>query len=162
MKKICLLLIVILLVGCSKKEVIGSNQIKSCPNCVFNYYDEGKKYGNNGSILKDYKDDYKTLDKKIFLGHILDDNKKIVRGFACGIEKNKVFCLEGTNDGSKYLDNIKVLKEVYGEDKCEQYEEYFICHGELISGTNINGNADVDYPDGLACMAISNETLVCE
>ena len=162
MKKIYLLLIILLLVGCGKKKIVGSKQIDSCPNCVFNYYFEGKHYGENGSILNDYTNDYKTLNHQIFLGHILDNNKKIIRGFACGIESGQVFCIEGTNDGSKYDDNIKVLKEVYGENKCEQTEESFICHGDLISGTNRQGTADVDYPDGIACMAISNETIICD
>ncbi len=162
MKKMYLLLIILLLAGCGKKKIVGSKQIDSCPNCVFNYYFEGKHYGKNGSVLSDYTNDYESLNHQIFLGHILDNNKKIIRGFACGIESGKVFCIEGTNDGSKYEDNIKVLKEVYGEDKCEENDNSFICHGELISGTNRDGTADVDYPDGIACMAISNETIICD
>ena len=160
----------LLLIGCGIKteKIIGSNQIESCPNCVFSFYDGGKQYGEKGSILNDYTNNYKTLkydeinQRRFFLGHILDDNKKILRGFACGIENGKAFCLEGTNDGSKYQDNIEILKEIYGQEKCEQFDDYIICKDELISGANINGTVDVGINDGPSCMAISNNTLTCE
>ena len=156
----------LLLIGCSRnsERIVGSNQIDSCPNCIFSFCDSGKQYGEKGSILNDYnalKYD-ENNQRSFFLGHILDDDKKIIRGFACGIENGKAFCLEGTNDGSKYQDNIKTLKEIYSQEKCEQFDDYIICKDELVSGANINGTVDVGVRDGFSCMAINNNTLICE
>lgn len=168
MKKGLLLIIVLLILeGCAKpsNSIAGSKQINSCPNCVFSYDDRGLKYGEKGSTLKEYTNDYTTLknnkdeQRRYFLGSILDDSGKIIRGFACGILNEVPFCLEGTNDGSKYETNIDILKSIYGEDKCEEFEDYIVCRDTLIAGTNKNGNADVGIEG--ACMAISNNTLVC-
>ena len=170
MKKIILLIFVlVLLFGCNKRvnnEL--KNQIESCPDCVYSYYEEGIKYGEKGSILKDYVYDYTKLkdqdgnQRRFFLGHVLDKNGKVKKGYACGIENNIAFCLEGTNDGSKYGTNVEVLKEVYGEDKCNTLDNYIVCRGSIVSGSNKNGTSDIGTSDGVSCMAINNNSLVCE
>ena len=100
------------------------------PNCVYSYYVTTNVipqlyYADNGtntrSTLSEYTTDYTTLkdtndnQRSYFLGYILDNNDKITRGFVCGIKNmgeptERVFCLEGTTDDSKYTNNLNLLQ----------------------------------------------------
>ena len=64
--------------------------------------------------------------RKMFLGHTLE-NGKIKRGFACGINNENVFCIEGSRDGSKYEDNVDILRRIFGDDNCEEDDYFIIC-----------------------------------
>lgn len=126
--------------------------IDSCPNCVFAYYevDEIKDYGENGGILTNYTRDYRLLKENneqlvYFLGHVIDNNGKILRGFTCGIvnigETNeKAFCLEGSHGGETYNSNKTLLQgmESYFSEGCEEEEDNFHCTGDInvIISTN--------------------------
>ena len=98
--------------------------IPSCPGCVFVYtytpmYAIWNTENHDPTELtsSDYSDDYRIAinknfnpdEKIIFLGVILDNNK-ISRAFACGLIGGTVpFCLEGTQDGSKDMNNIALM-----------------------------------------------------
>ncbi len=167
-KKYVFLLMIIsilLITGCSNKNKMTIN---SCENCAFSYYDEesSKKYGENVH-LKDFTYDYKELktkegeNRKMFLGHILS-GKKIERGFACGINNDKVFCIEGTHDGSKYEDNALILRSIFGDENCEEDDYFIICKDDIYAATNRDGTANVGVSsDGIECKAISNGTMNC-
>ena len=169
MKKEYYLLIIIVIIfaitGCSSKQKITIND---CKDCAFSFYNEedSKRYGDNVS-LKDFTYDYKELkdkigkNRKMFLGHILD-GKKIKRGFACGINNGDVFCIEGTLDGSKYEDNVKVLKNVFGDNNCREDDYFIFCKDDIFAGANRDGTANVGISnDGVECKAISNGTMNC-
>ena len=83
------------------------------PDCVYAFYTTSKNFGPNGtgSVLTEYTEDYTTLNKNYFLGHILDNNQKIEQAFVCGLNDGKIFCVEG--DGAKYEKNKKIIKEVF-------------------------------------------------
>ena len=102
------------------------------PNCVYAYYvsdysNPGKMYSNTESersTLTGYTSDYTTLkysnneQRRIFLGHILDDNDKIIKGFVCGVKNvgeanEQVYCIEGTRDGSKYNTNVGKVQQLW-------------------------------------------------
>ena len=143
---VCLLVLTILLTGCDNKKI---NNIESCENCVFAYYDVQRQYGIEGNLLEEYTKDYTTLKAdgvqiNKFLGHILDENGVIVRGFACGINKGQPFCLEGSIDDSLYEQNKEVLKKVYDEDKCVDAETSFQCNDELYVIIYKTGNVLID------------------
>ena len=123
-RKISFILLIVIsftITACNKEEKMT---IDSCENCAFGFYSEesSKQFGVNIS-LKDYTYDYKELQskngesRKMFLGHMLE-NGKIKRGFACGINNEDVFCIEGTRDGSKYEDNVRILRSIFGDDNC--------------------------------------------
>lgn len=162
-----LLLIFILftITACRKKEKFT---IDSCENCAFSFYNEesSKQYGTN-KTLKDYTYDYKELkttngeSRKMFLGHILE-NGKIKRGFACGINNENVFCIEGTRDGSKYEDNVDILRRIFGDDNCEEDDYFIICKDDIYAATNRDGTVNVGVSsDDFECKAISNGTMNC-
>ena len=167
-RKIPLILLIVIsftITACKKEEKITIN---SCENCAFSFYSEesSKQYDANIS-LKDYTYDYKELQnksgegRKMFLGHMLE-NGKIKRGFACGINNGKVFCIEGTRDGSKYEDNVLILRSIFGDDNCKE-DDYFIkCKDDIFAATNRDGTANVGVSlDSIECNVISNGTMNC-
>lgn len=83
------------------------------PKCVYAVYDNNKNYGENGDMLANYETDYTQLNSDYFLGHILNDNGKIIRAFACILKDGMPICLEGTTDGSKYEKNKEILTEKF-------------------------------------------------
>ena len=139
---VCLVLLTIIIVtGC------GSNKSYSnCKNCKYSRYKVFRRYNEKRDKLNDYKEDYKELESKIFLGHELDSDGKILKGYACGIEKGSLVCVQGDTDGSSYDDNVDILYKVFG-NKCseETYTtstKYFNCEGEDIT-INVNSSGKV-------------------
>ena len=167
-RKISFILLIVIsftITACSKKEKMT---IDSCENCAFDFYSEesSKQFGVNIS-LKDYTYDYKKLQskngesRKMFLGHMLE-NGKIKRGFACGINNEDVFCIEGTRDGSKYEDNVRILRSIFGDDNCKEDDYFIFCKDDIFAGTNRDGTANVGVsPDYIECKVISNGTMNC-
>ncbi|MBR3523175.1 MAG: hypothetical protein IKN87_00610 [Bacilli bacterium] len=166
-KYIYLLMIIttLFLTSCKKTKKITIN---SCKNCAFAFYNEesSKEFGKN-VYLKDFTYDYHELKnqngetRKMFLGHILN-NGKIKRGFACGINNGNVFCIEGTYDGSKYEDNVQILKNVFGDINCKEDDYFISCKDDIFAGTNRDGTANVGVSaSDIECNAISNGTMNC-
>ena len=129
---LCLVVISVFVVtgcGCHKKT-----KAKNCENCVYAYYTDTKEYGNK---LKDYTDDYTSLKhSKFFLGHELDEYDNITKGYVCGVENKKLFCLEGsTGDEKIYKSNKELLYKIYGKDKCKEADlngtKALTCSGDL-------------------------------
>ena len=159
---------ILMLTGCGssdKKQNGASIDENDCKNCVFAFYTEEKQYGENGDILTEYTKDYTTLkdengnQRKRFLGHILDKDGKILRGFACGIKEDKVFCIEGSKDGSTYESNKQILKKIYGEEKFSQYGSYIECYDDVGAIANYYG--DVNVHDSDNCYVNSNGSMYC-
>ena len=167
MKKFLILSLVtistIMLTGCgtnssnkSGNQTGKSSQIESCPNCVFAFYDGAKYYGENGSILTEYTNDYTTLkdkdgkQRKFFLGHILDKDGKIEKGFACGINNEKPFCIEGNKT---YKEVISELKKVFGDSNCNEIDSEYTCVGDIAVDLIVDED---DNLNGLELMLMEN------
>ena len=144
--------------------------IPSCPGCVYAYVyvtygqpQQPLKYGPNGTgdILNEYTRDYTTLNKNHFLGFILDGNQKIERAFACGINENDgtPFCIEGTTDGSKYLDNVAVINGLsYCSSGCTEKSSYNGSYVDFGAPPNMGGENQIGgatYNDGWAYTYVS-------
>lgn len=161
-KYICLILLIILITGCKSKSI----DINECHDCVFAYDEKGKQITSDDTI-DEYKKDYKDLTTKdgkqrsVFLGYMLD-GKNIKRGFACGILNGKVFCLEGTTDGSTYDKNVEILLDVYGEEKCTEFDDYIYCKDEVAAGAGKMGSASTSIYDDVNCVVENNGSMYCE
>lgn len=121
--------------GGKNNNQVGGNQIDSCPNCVYAFPNtvDIQYYGENGSILKDYTNDYTTLkdsngQRKYFLGYVLDSGNKIKKGYGCGINNNKPFCIDGS---STYKEVKQKLKEIFGSENCEEIDSEIACKGDI-------------------------------
>lgn len=124
MKKILILSLIalttIVLTGCTNKDNSESTSVEGCEDCVYSFYTDRKSYGENGSTLTKYTKDYTTLKdnagkkRQVFLGHILDENGKIKKAYVCGINNNKVICIDGTRSFDELLSEFT---KKYGEGK---------------------------------------------
>ena len=115
-----------------KGECDVTPTIASCPGCKFiytksTYAIEGSSADNNYSTdmpteQDGLTDNYTELTSgenshPYFLGLIESTTNpgKIGRAFACGIENDTPFCLEGTLNGSAFNANKTLLTDIYGE-----------------------------------------------
>lgn len=165
-KKFLILIgIIFVITACKSNKKITINH---CKDCAFAFYsEESNKQYDKDVYLKDFTYDYKELktkkgeNRKMFLGHILTKGK-IRRGFACGINRGNVFCIEGTSDGSKYEDNVQILKNVFGDNNCKEEDYFIVCKDDIFAATNRDGTANVGVSqDGASCNVISNKTMNC-
>ena len=138
----------------------------SCPNCVYSYYEENKRYtGGDRTVLTEYVNNYNELvdtngnPRNRFLGHILDSEGKIERGFVCGIEKGYFFCIEGYTDGSKYETNKELLKNIFTETSCVEDNGYK-CSGDIIAEISLDGNTKVSS-ENYDCQVNNNGSMGC-
>lgn len=148
MKKYFILLIALIVTlsvtGCGTSESKSSKKgkIESCPNCVYVYSEDEIDIGDK---LENYTDDYNTLktpegaQRNYFLGYNIDSNDIITNTYACGINNEKVFCIESSDlyQNDEYEKNIKYLKKIYGSDNCKEENDRFLCSTE-------NSNFNID------------------
>ena len=151
--------------------------IRSCPgsDCVYAFYTAWTWYsGNNVATLSNYTSDYTTLKKNdtqryAFLGHILDDDDKILRAYACGIKNNKVFCIQGSTDGSTYQDSTNIMNGVFGPYNsetnlgCKPGSNNLICYSNS-EATNVrmltSGQATVEDSNAI-CNVVNVGGMSC-
>ena len=155
----------------SKKN--GGLAISTCPGCVFAWYTgsemkwiKGSGYGENeasgNNKLTNYTEDYTTLEKNYFFGHVIDNNNYIIKSYACGIDNNKAFCIQSSSDGSKYSSNVDILNELFEGCNASSSNNYSLCMGTPITGySNINGNVNVST-SGFFCSVIDSGKSECK
>ena len=137
----------------SKKN--GGLAISTCPGCVFAWYTgsemkwiKGSGYGENeasgNNKLTNYTEDYTTLEKNYFFGHVIDNNNYIIKSYACGIENNKAFCIQSSSDGSKYSSNVDILNSVFPSCNVSASSSSSSCTGTTVrADASSNGSVDV-------------------
>lgn len=158
MKKIIfVLLIIILLTGCSSNsKVIG------CEKCVYSHFSSKKMIGDK---LDSYKKDYNDTNNKVFLGYELDTNDKIIKGYVCGTDKGKTYCLEGNLNNSKYESNKKILDDIYNKSNCTEKsydnEKYYSCTGELTVNISSNSYNYIGTSKSNQCYISNDGTTYC-
>lgn len=158
MKKIIfVLLIIILLTGCSSNsKVIG------CEKCVYSHFSGKKMIGDK---IDSYKKDYNDTNNKVFLGYELDTNDKIIKGYVCGTDKGKTYCLEGNLNNSKYESNKKILDDIYNKSNCTEKsyanEKYYSCTGELTVNISSNSYNYIGTSKSNQCYISNDGTTYC-
>ena len=140
----------------SKKN--GGLAISTCPGCVFAWYlysetkwikgsGNGEDEASGNNKLTNYTEDYTTLEKNYFLGHVIDNNNYIIKSYACGIENGKAFCLQSSSDGSKYNSNVDTLNSVFPSCNADASASDSDCTGTTVRA-NANSYDDVDVYSG--------------
>ena len=155
------------------EEPVVVPTIASCPGCKFMYTTDTYNYGgtNNvnstevANILETVTNDYRTLNKDIFLG-FTESGGKIDRAFACGIKgenpnQGTPFCIEGSIDGSTIATNQAFINALYGPFDSESTTGYYSGMGYGVVGASIT----VDYMetgDGVGfCDVFANGNIEC-
>ena len=132
--------------------------IDNCDGCVFRKSTEIK---NIGDILENYTKNYKKLNSNFFLGHILDNDKKITRSFACGIHNGEAFCLEG-KETSQYGLNVSTLNIAYPGCGASDSSNNSYCTGSDVSAmANPYGIVNVNNNNSQDCRVLTNGQSAC-
>ena len=138
----------------------------NCNDCVFAFFKDKKKFGDKVSeYTKDYatlKDD-KGYQRRRFLGLVLDASNNIQRAYACGIEKGKAYCLEGTPNGSSFEYNIGILNKVFTTGcSYNTNNTRYTCIGETNGDTRTDGYVSVHYDENCHIFGktIDHEALI--
>ena len=128
----------------NNKPVVVEKVI-NCDGCVYAYFsDEGDKAKTLGSTLspEEYTTDISKLktgggkQRHNFFGLVLSDNK-ISRAYSCIRKDNKIYCIEGSVDGTYHTANIGILNQIFTADQCR-----YISSGHTYTCTDGNYNGD--------------------
>lgn len=170
---LCAMLSVGLITGCGskkeekKEEVVEEpfEEIETCPGCVYSFY-KGEKQYKMGEKLTDYTDNYKTLkddngqQRTVFLGHVLNENGEIERGYACGIKDGKAFCIEGSR-GAYYDQNKEILENIYGNN-CTRLDNWLYCmEGAKGLSARNDDSGTVYVKDSYYCIVQNDRKMYC-
>ena len=123
-----------------EKEIVVEKVI-NCEGCVYSYFSDEKSFGSSLS-----EDEYTTDVTKLktsggkqrhnFFGFVLSNNK-ISRAYSCILKDNKVYCIEGSVNGSYHTSNIGILNQIFTANQCKT-----ISNGHIYVCTDGNYNGD--------------------
>ena len=171
--------------------------IPSCPGCKFTYithsYDPYYYGGASNpdatvvSTMTVVTNDYRTINKPIFLGFTETQDGKVDRAFTCGIKgkdyneqtyeynidsinEGTVFCMEGTTNGSTYNSNLSLITGStlwndpdYSAGRCVDNTTSIECNGAIYANIDQNGYANlIDYNTGANCAVTETGQFYCD
>ena len=128
-----------------EEEVVKVEKVINCDGCVYAYFsDEGDKAKRIGSTLStnEYTTDITTLktiggkQRHNFFGLVLSGNT-ISKAYACILKDNKIYCIQGSVDGSHHTNNIGILNQVFTSGQCK-----YISAGHTYTCTDGSYNGD--------------------
>ena len=139
-----------------EEENVVVEKVINCDGCVFAYFsDEGDKAKTIGSTLSsgDYTDDINKLktaggkQRHNFFGLVLSGNT-ISRAYACVLKDSKIYCIEGSVDGSHHSNNIGILNQIFTADQCKYISAghtYTCTDGDYNGDTQTTGYTSLHY-----------------
>ena len=134
------------------EEKVVVEEVINCDGCVYSYFSDDKSFGTTLSE-DEYTTDIRTLktmggkQRHNFFGLILTDNK-ITRAHPCILKDNKIYCLEGSVDGSYHESNVAILNQIFSEGQCKYISNghtYTCTDGDYNGDTITTGYASLHY-----------------
>ena len=147
---------------CNDSNTPSVPTIATCPGCNKYIFTFTELTVGSNEVPSTVTDDYTTLlDRPIFIGlKVNEDTGIIERIFACGVENEKPFCLEG-NDTTKYTNpNITTLNTIYPTCDIDPSDTFNSCEGSLSTSVNSDGYVSVSN-DVDTCYASNNGSAGC-
>ena len=157
-----------------EEEKVKVEKVINCDGCVYAYFsDEGDKAKTIGSTLS--KNEYTTDVTKLktggdkqrhnFFGLVLSDNK-ITRAYACVLKNNKIYCIEGSTDGSHHDSNIGILNQIFTANQCKYISNghtYVCTDGNYSGDTQTSGYTSLHYETSCTIYGADANTgkLIC-
>ena len=72
--------------------------------------------------------EFESIAAARFIGLVLNSNHQAERVFACSVYNNIPYCIEETQDSSKFNSNYNFVKRVFGEENCNSNESSWFCN----------------------------------
>ena len=148
------------------KEVIN------CDGCVYAYFDDDNVKTLGGTISdSEYTTDINNLktgggkQRHNFFGLVLNGNT-ISKAYACILKDSKIYCLQGSTDGSYFESNKAILNQIYTADQCKTISAgntYTCTDGNYNGDTKTTGYTSMLYETGCTIYGSEARTgqLVC-
>ena len=134
-----------------EKEIVVEKVI-NCEGCVYSYFSDEKSFGSSLSE-NEYTTDVTKLktnsgkQRHNFFGFVLSNNK-ISRAYSCILKDNKVYCIEGSVNGSYHTSNIGILNQIFTANQCKTISNghtYVCTDGNYNGDTKTSGYTSLHY-----------------
>ena len=121
-------------------------KVINCEGCVYAYFsEEGEKAKKLGDTVSnnEYTTDINNIrtsgnkQRHNFFGLVLSGNT-ISKAYSCILKDNKIYCIQGSTDGSYHSNNIGVLNQIFSSDQCKTLSDG---HNYWCSDGDYNGNS---------------------
>ena len=156
------------------EEKVVVEEVINCDGCVYAYFsDEGDKAKSLGSTLSESEyttdiNDLKTSGGKQrhnFFGLILSGNS-ISRAYSCILKNNKIYCIEGSTDGTYHTNNIGILNQIFTADQCKTLSDghnYWCTDGQYNGNSKTSGYTALHYETSCTIYGADSNTgkLIC-
>ena len=129
-------------------------EVINCDGCVYAYFsEEGENAKRLGGIVSE--NEYTTDINKIrtagnkqrhnFFGLVLSGNT-ISKAYSCILKDNKIYCIQGSIDGTYHTNNIGILNQIFSAGQCKTLSDG---HNYWCSDGSYNGNSKTSGYTGL-------------
>ena len=156
------------------EEKVVVEEVINCDGCVYAYFsDEGDKAKSLGSTLfeSEYTTDINDLktsggkQRHNFFGLVLSGNS-ISRAYSCILKNNKIYCIEGSTDGTYHTNNIGILNQIFTADQCKTLSDghnYWCTDGQYNGNSKTSGYAALHYETSCTIYGADSNTgkLIC-
>ena len=137
-------------------ETVKVEKVINCDGCVYAYFTgENKNAKKIGDTLTsdEYTTDIRNLktaggkQRHNFFGLVLSGNK-ISKAYSCILKDNKIYCIQGSNNGAHHSNNIGILNQIFTADQCKTISAghtYTCTDGNYNGDTKTTGFASLHY-----------------
>jgi predicted small lipoprotein YifL len=157
-----------------ENEKITVEKIINCEGCVYAYFseegDKAKKLGDTVSE-NEYTTDINNLktrggkQRHNFFGLVLSGNT-ISKAYSCILKDNKIYCIEGSTDGTYHTNNIGILNQIFNADQCKTLSDghnYWCTDGSYNGNSKTSGYTELHYETSCTIYGSNSNTgkLIC-
>lgn len=153
---------------------ITIEKVINCEGCVYAYFsgegDKAKKLGDTVSS-DEYTTDINNLkttgnkQRHNFFGLVLSGNT-ISKAYACILKDNKIYCIQGSTNGTYHKNNIGILNQIFTANQCKTISDghtYTCTDGSYNGDTKTNGYTSLHYETSCTIYGSDSNTgkLIC-
>ena len=153
---------------------ITIEKVINCEGCVYAYFsgegDKAKKLGDTVSS-DEYTTDINNLkttgnkQRHNFFGLVLSGNT-ISKAYACILKDNKIYCIQGSTNGTYHKNNIGILNQIFTANQCKTISDghtYTCTDGSYNGDTKTNGYTTLHYETSCTIYGSDSSTgkLIC-
>lgn len=135
-----------------EEEIVNVKEVINCNNCVYAYFSKTKKLGST-ILEREYTTDVRTLkttdgkQRHNFFGLVLNGDT-ISKAYSCILKNNKIYCIEGSTNGTYHNNNISILNQIFTSSQCKTISNgntYTCTDGSYNGDTKTSGYTSLHY-----------------
>ena len=153
---------------------ITVEKVINCEGCVYAYFSgEGEKAKKLGDTLSEdeYTNDINNIrtagnkQRHNFFGLVLSGNT-ISKAYSCVLKNNKIYCIQGSTDGTYHTNNIGILNQIFAANQCKTLSDghnYWCSDGDYNGNSKTSGYTALHYETSCTIYGSDSNTgkLIC-